>query len=838
MNATEARNTKLLSGELRGFRNPTQEADLTGCTSVLRRSYRVPGGTTTEIQVPDPCVVFMATLNGADGAQTYVDEAGGAIATFAGGFELDTAQAATSSASSLRCDPSVGPTAIDDGIYFGTTNADWARWDLRSALDADLDITMEFQVRFNSLTEPRIVLFNKGDEDARCWTMEIVDTGGGVYEFRGSWGYDDLNMRHVLTAPQKALNVWHHVALQKRGSWWELLWDGQRVVNIFYNFLSNPPIGTGSGGFSNFQNVIMLGCYDSYFAWNNGQYYYPLDGWLDNVRVCFGEATYDVDGSNNYVVPTVEPVATLPQTVEPTNWLCFNSRDVDVVRSPLVNDSFDRYYWAGVGERPQMNTADRIHTDLPPYWLGIPIPVSPPTIAIGADTGTWEITNLPTAAPDAGNRAVDFINIYRTVPGNASTSFFHVAKIAITAGSYSDNITNEDAANNPILESTFWAEPPSTIEGLVVMPNGYLVGWAGRRLLFSEPYRPHAWPAEYELSTEFDIVGLAVFGSTLVICTESHPYFGQGVSPASFTTQKLDSVEPCLSRRSIVSMTVGVIYASINGLVLANSSGVQTITQDIVTKAEWDEFSPTTIYASQLGLQYIAFNSPSFGFIFDPQNPMSRLVELDNFSNVEGIETDRYTGNVQLLAEDRVWNWDPETSDRLQWRWQSKQYQYPKPMNFGAARLLFDIGEQSQSLPIETVYRPYNEALFTAVTALPGTLARLNTLGGVALGGTPAQPQLGLVPTSTLVETHQPLGGSLLYNLAFLQFRTLSVRVRINVQAKGKPKKWIFDKQIVDESIFRLPTGFKSDLWQFELTGNTTVYSLQIAETPNGLAEV
>jgi hypothetical protein len=55
-------------------------------------------------------------------------------------------------------------------------------------------------------------------------------------------------------------------------------------------------------------------------------------------------------------------------------WLCFNTRDIDIVRSPLVNDTFDRYYWAGVGERPQMNTADNIHTGLPPYWLGIPIP--------------------------------------------------------------------------------------------------------------------------------------------------------------------------------------------------------------------------------------------------------------------------------------------------------------------------------------------------------------------------------------------------------------------------------------------------------------------------------
>jgi hypothetical protein len=43
---------------------------------------------------------------------------------------------------------------------------------------------------------------------------------------------------------------------------------------------------------------------------------------------------------------------------------------------------------------------------------------------------------------------------------------------------------------------------------------------------------------------------------------------------------------------------------------------------------------------------------------------------------------------------------------------------------------------------------------------------------------------------------------------------------------------------VVTEKIIRLPTGFKSDLWQFELIGNTNVYSMQIAETAKGLAEV
>lgn len=793
-------------------------------------------------------------------------------------------------------------------------------------------------------------------------------------------------------------------------------------------------------------------------------------------------------------------------------WLAFTSRDVDIVRSPLVNDGFDRYFWAGDG-RPKMNTGDRIKSGDDEFFLGIPTPVtppdivppagsdatrayvytfvsaygeegppSPPTLATG-DEGAWELSQMDTTVPDEPSRNITHKNIYRTIPGNVSTNFFFVAQIDLDEPDYSDSNADVDIVVNNLLESTTFIEPPIDMEGFVVMPNGYLVGWAGKRLLFSEPYRPHAWPAAFELATEFDIVGLGVFGSTLVICTESQPYYGQGVSPLSFTTQKVDAVEPCLSRRGIVSTTAGVVYPSINGLVLANSSGVNVITSDILTKEEWSTYMPENIYAAQLGLQYIAFNSPSFGFIFDPMNPMARFVEIDALSDVEGIETDRYSGNVLILSNNIVREWDAEGQLRIQWRWQSKVYQFPKPMNFGAARVNFEIGETSGAINVEGIFRPYNEELFQAIidcgeeqpgdpffddvvllakfdgadgatsyielardepavftddaeldtafaaagsaSALfdgvddvvsfgdnpasndayerldpdnatieafirfntlpavgdsytvmvlgnddfntfmlqirnnsgtiemrarfgignfptvslgftptlgvfyhiaaqrrfnggspnvmvdlffngvrldgivsnnaeaPGTFdpiligadstggnplfvkdefdgwidsvrytngtarypdsgstytipdpdyllgtvpgntsCRLNTLNGGTLGGNPAQ-SAGLVGSPPFPETRQPLGGSLLYPLTFLALLVLSIRFVVKIRDKT-----VLDAIVNSEQIIRLPMGFKSDIWQFELIGNTEVYSIQIAETPNGLADI
>jgi len=539
-------------------------------------------------------------------------------------------------------------------------------------------------------------------------------------------------------------------------------------------------------------------------------------------------------------------------------WLAFDSQDVDVVRSPIVNDQFDRYYWAGDG-RPMYNTAERIFAGDPAYFLGVPIPTiaptvnpslevynnstraylytfvsefgeegqpSPPTLETG-DDGTWVISDMQTTVPDAANRTITDKNIYRTVPGNSSSLFFFIAQIPIAQDSFVDDVTDFDAALGNILESQLWAEPITTMQGFALMGNGYLVGFDGKRVVFSDPYRPHAWPAEYELATEFEVVGLVVWGSTIVIGTESNPYMGQGVTPQAFTMQKMDAVEPCLSRRGMVATVAGAYYPSINGLTLVNASGVLNITQDILTREEWTrDFSPTTIFAAQLGLEYVAFTSDSQGFVFNPTEPKSKLIQLDAFSEVNGIETDPYTGNVLLLMQDRVWEWDPEASERLFWRWKSKVFQSAKPVNFGALRIQFTDDDDDVTLDVIGYYGPYNIDRFNA-----GPLA---TLGGRVLGGSPAQG-VGLVPGWTEPEQIAPLGGSLLYPLNFMLFQESAIRI---IVYEGTNSRVVLDTVVNTERIIRLPTGFKSDLWQFELIGNTRLFSVQIAETAKGLSEV
>ena len=551
---------------------------------------------------------------------------------------------------------------------------------------------------------------------------------------------------------------------------------------------------------------------------------------------------------------------------EGEHWINFDSQDVDIVRSPIVNDRFDRYYWAGDG-RPKYNTLNRILHGLDPYYLGVPAPISAPTVTppAGSDetrtyvvtfvsaygeesgpspytvatgnAGTWVVSNLPTVVADEANRYVTHKRIYRTVIGNNSALYYLLDTVALSDTTYNDTSADDVVVLNNTLESTSWALPPDDLEGFALMPNGYLVGWSGRRLCFSEAYRPHAWPAEYELSTEFEIVGLCVWGSTLIIGTKSQPYLGQGVTPASFTMQKMDAVEPCLSRRGMAATVAGAYYPSINGIALINSSGVQVVTQDLLTKEEWSKYNPANMFAATLGMQYIAFNSSNFGLVFNPTEPKTKLVELDRFTDVNGIETDRYTGDVNLIIADRIYAWDPEDVERLWWRWRSKEFHLPKNVNFGAVKIKFNTEDYSIGADITATYGAYNDERFDdgALNTLAGhPLADNQVIYATDMYGEWTDEEFSY--DALIPQYRTPLGGGPSYPLVSMSEQIGAVRF-IAYTLDGPERTKRFDRVVYNEDIIRMPTGFKEDVWQFEIIGNSHVYSVTIGETGKDLGK-
>lgn len=541
-------------------------------------------------------------------------------------------------------------------------------------------------------------------------------------------------------------------------------------------------------------------------------------------------------------------------------WIGFSSAEVDFVRTPVLNDSFERYYWTSdptnYSGAPQYNTRARIQALSTPYKLGIPTPVVAPTVvppagitttraylytfvsaygeegppslpttAIGT-LGTWALSNIDAAPLNPSFYNITTVRIYRTVTGNTSTEYFFVADIAIGTTTYNDSFSDAVVGLNVILPSLDWAPPPAALKGIVSHPGGFLVGFQGRDLYLSEPYHPHAWPVAYIQTCQTEIVGVSIYNNVIIIATTSHPYYAEGMSPLAVTLQKLNSIDPCISRRSIATTINGVYYSSPQGIIKADGlSPPQLVTKDLFTREEWqNQFNPTSVNASSYGVQYIAFDTSSTGFIYSPAEKMAPLTTLDRFSNVSTIQQDAYSGDVYLVQSNQVRLWDPPTSTPYEYTWVSKEFSMPRALNMGAFQLKFANTAYLISTSLLADYTVFNAGRITK----PLDSINLSQINGVRF-----ETVAGYVGP----QIKNPVGGSPLFNIYALQNVAGAVQVVISMRNNSSVWEEVFSWTVTDEGQYRIPTGFKSDMWQVKLIGNVPIYSFSMAETGKELGK-
>lgn len=485
-------------------------------------------------------------------------------------------------------------------------------------------------------------------------------------------------------------------------------------------------------------------------------------------------------------------------------WMQFTDPNTDVARSPIVNDSFDRYYWASPTTGPRMNTRARIAAGQPSYVLGVKRPTTTPTVtpagspspietrsyvvtfrssfgeegppsapveATGAASGTWALTNIPQPDGDVNFTPITAIVIYRTITSSAGVSvFFRVAEVAVGVTSYNDTISSTIVSGQGQLLSNTWVAPPSTLQGLIAMPNGILVGFVNNTLYFSENYRPHAWPAEYALTTEYPIVGLGVFGNTCVVATTGKPAAVTGVKSASMNLVSFSTPSPCVSRASVVSAKDGVYFAGENGLVLIDMGGVRELTEGFIGRDRWaEDYVPSSIKAMFVDGRYVATRlkgSELRGFVFRTDKLDDGVSWLDDATLVtaRSFRADPWSSKGIYVAPDgiggrRVYQWRPSGGSRQTYRWRSKEFLLPRPLNMAAAQVFFE--------PI-----------------------------------TPAPPELG----------------------------------RLRVWAD---KRLVYDQPFTtDQAIIRLPNGFMAAVWQVEVQSSLTITAVHMATTVTELRSV
>lgn len=325
-------------------------------------------------------------------------------------------------------------------------------------------------------------------------------------------------------------------------------------------------------------------------------------------------------------------------------------------------------------------------------WESAPSPVS--AMLTRLTDATTTIAGF--AAPPSGNYQVNRIRIYRTQTGSSgSTEFFFLREISYGTPSTTDD--NRDLGE--VLPTSTWLPAPGVSTGagidegnlkhLISLWNGMMAGITGNSVRFCEAYVPYAWPIAYDVvPPDAKPVALGVFGQSLLVLTTGRPLLVAGSSPDSMDQQPLEMSQGCIAERSVVSMGGGVAWASEDGLCWYGSGGARILTAGLMTREDWQALVPGSIIGKMYeGLYFGSYDDGSGrkGFLIDPANPQG-LYFLD--AGYAAMHFDELRDQLYVLDGSSVKKWDAGAA--MTCRARSKQFQAPRPMNFGAAEVTAD----------------------------------------------------------------------------------------------------------------------------------------------------
>lgn len=407
-----------------------------------------------------------------------------------------------------------------------------------------------------------------------------------------------------------------------------------------------------------------------------------------------------------------------------------SDEELDIVRSPIAEDSHERLYVTGIGGSsgyPRVTSATVVGNGTY-YRLGLPVPgpfdsvsVTGSTSVSGTETPESRayiftyVTNYGEEGPPNQALTSQVVDVYSdqsvtvNFPSNPSGSYNLLKKrlyrtdnqgvyrrvddIGINTDTYNDTKT-ESQLSEEIPTSDFFAPPDDASSdhpdgpmlGLVSLPNGFLAGFSGQTVAFSEAFQPHAFPVSYRLTMKSDVVAIAPLNTGLLVLTKEKPAIIQGMDPSAMSMTEVDSTLSCVSKRSVVDMGDVVMYASPDGLVMASDRGLKLATEDIISRDQWQALVPSTIVGFQYEGHYVGFyndGSESSGFIFDPRGGKNSYTKL-SFHATAGFN-DLENDELYLVIGGSVYKF--AQGSNLSYTWRTKKFYVPRPINPGVAKV-------------------------------------------------------------------------------------------------------------------------------------------------------
>lgn len=345
-------------------------------------------------------------------------------------------------------------------------------------------------------------------------------------------------------------------------------------------------------------------------------------------------------------------------------------------------------------------------------------------------------------------------------------------------GSYNFTDDFDSRSLFDILGSDEYDAPPEELKGLTSAQNNILVGFVGNQLFFSEPGVPHAWPAKYAVTLPYDIVGIAAISGSMLVTTESYPYIVSGSDPAAgMSVSRIDALYPCLNAKSMVTMGYGIVYSTHDGLaVFSPGGGPNIITKLLYNNDTWDvALDPATVIAEYYGDNYVASHSTG-GLVFERDEKVGGFF-VDTDYTFTASWYDPIEGKLYYVSGTNgdIYEWNDLTQPAVTQTWKSKVINTKDMINMGAARIVADYGDTTEV---------WNETT-TTWNATTDTWDAPDAL-------------------------------------------TFKLWV---------DKDLIYTTIVNDDLTFRLPTGYRSDTFEIEVSGNIRVRAVHLGETPLSLRE-
>jgi len=471
----------------------------------------------------------------------------------------------------------------------------------------------------------------------------------------------------------------------------------------------------------------------------------------------FGQIAENIDFISGRLSPTTDDVDvfTLQSGVRrsiyfyrDTNWLEWDQDGVKAVPGPIPGDTLARLYWTGQNY-PRMGTVSTIVSGgvgypANSYRLGVPAPLAapgvsksgtvnpnqtpddvsyvytlvtafgeegPPSEATTAiertDTESVTITlaagDVPSGNYNFGTGALK--RIYRSNTGSNSSAFQFLAQVPIATGSYVDTTPSDGLGE--VLPSDGWISPPDDntalypdgpMKGLMAVANGVFAGHTGKRLCLSEPFLPHAWPVDYRITLEEDIVAIGSVANGIVALTNGTPYFVTGTDPSAMTAIRVDLPQACVNPNSVVDMGAYLMYAGPDGLCVVSGSEGRVLTEGLISPLQWSQdFSPTTFRAFRHENAYVAFwttGGVHRGFVFDPRNDGAAISTLTTSAEVRNGYMNPKDGELYLIVANKIRRYRGSTTKRTL-TWKSKKVVLPRPTSMSWVCV------KAQAYPIE-----------------------------------------------------------------------------------------------------------------------------------------